>query len=182
MECHRKQPDTAKGHLRRLGLGVATLAMASAGLLGAAVPAGASGAVTVKLVSHSGLGKILVNRAGMTVYIFTSDAPNKSACTGGCLAVWPAVTVPKGTKPKGGPGVKGLGTISSGGKLQVTWDKHPLYTYALDSAPGVVNGNNVKEGSGVWYAATSKVVTTGAAKSSTGANGSSGGSTGGYGY
>ena len=177
-----KRQSTANRHLRRLGLGIATLGLVTAALLGGAVPAGASGKTTVKLVSHSGLGKILVNGAGRTVYIFTSDSSNKSACTGGCLAVWPPVTVPKGTKPTGGPGVKGLGTIPAGSRLQVTWDKHPLYTYALDSAPGVVNGNDVKEGSGVWYAATSKVVTTGAAKTSSGANGSSGGSTGGYGY
>ena len=141
MERHPTHPGTARRRLRRLGLGVATLGFVTAGLIGAAAPAGAAHKVTVRLVKHSGLGKILVNGAGMAVYVFTADSANKSACTGGCLAVWPPVTVAKGTKPTGGPGVKGLGTISSGGKLQVTWNKHPLYTYALDSAPGVVNGN-----------------------------------------
>jgi len=119
-------------------------------------PAGAASPVTVKLVTHGTLGKILVNGAGMTVYIYTADSANKSVCTGTCASAWPPVTVPKGTKPKGGPGVKGLSTVSVGGKLQLTWDKHPLYTYVLDTGAGVVNGNAVKEGSGVWYAATVK--------------------------
>ena len=144
-------------------LAVATAALATGfAFSAAALPssAGATGGTTVKLVSHGTLGKILVNSAGMTVYIYTADSANKVTCTGGCLSVWPPVTVAKGAKPKGGPGVKGLGTVSSGGKLVVTWNKHPLYTYALDTGPGVVNGNAVKEGSGVWYAATAKNVGT----------------------
>jgi hypothetical protein len=52
--------------------------------------------------------------------------------------------------------VKDLGTVSTGGKLVVTWNKHPLYTYALDTGAGVVNGDGVKEGTGIWYAATVK--------------------------
>jgi len=138
---------------------VATAALATGfAFTAAALPstAGASGGTTVTLVSHGSLGKILVNGAGKTVYIYTSDPANKVTCTGGCASVWPWVTVPKGTKPKGGPGVKDLGTVSTGGKLVVTWNKHPLYTYALDTGAGVVNGNGVKEGTGIWYAATVK--------------------------
>jgi len=144
-------------------LAVATAALVTGfAFSAAALPssAGATGGTTVKLVSHGTLGKILVNSAGMTVYIYTADSANKVTCTGGCLSVWPPVTVAKGAKPKGGPGVKGLGTVSSGGKLVVTWNKHPLYTYALDTGPDVVNGNAVKVGSGIWYAATAKNVST----------------------
>ena len=167
---------------RRPRLGRLALAL-SASVIGAgaaawnASPAGAATRVVLRLTAHSGIGKILVNSAGMTVYIFTADSANTPTCSGGCADIWPPVTVPKGTKPKGGPGVTGLGTVSSGGKLQVTWHKHPLYTYALDTGPGVVNGNGVKEGSGTWFAATAAKV---GAKTS-GTNGSTGGS-GGYGY
>jgi len=156
-----------------LGLGLGTLATATA------VPAGASGATTLRLVSHGSLGKILVNGAGMTVYIFTADGPNKPTCTGGCASAWPPVTVAKGAKPKGGSGVSHLGTVLSAGKLQVTWNHHPLYTYALDTKAGDVNGNGVKEGSGVWWAATAKQVhlTSSTTKTGSGSSGSSG-----YGY
>ncbi len=173
---------------------VARLAVAAAALgAGFAVsvaalpsPAGAASAVTVKLVGHGSLGKILVNRAGMTVYLLTSDPVNKATCTGGCASVWPPVTIPKGTKPNGGPGLTQLGTVASGGKLQLTWNKHPLYTYVLDTAPGDARGNGVKQGSGTWFAASAKHASAGAsagaAKTKTsGSSGSSGGS-GGYGY
>ncbi len=114
---------------------------------------------TVKLVKHTGLGKILVDTSGKTLYIFTGDSADKANCTGGCASIWPPLTIAKGNKPKGGPGVRQLGTIKSGDRLQVTWDKHPLYTYSLDNGPGSVNGNGVKVGGNIWYAATSKRVT-----------------------
>jgi predicted lipoprotein with Yx(FWY)xxD motif len=113
---------------------------------------------TVKLVSHQGLGKILVDAGGMAVYVFSGDHPNKATCSGGCASVWPPLTIAKGAKLTGGPGVKHLGTIASGARRQVTWNKHPLYLYALDTSSGVVNGNGVKMGSYVWYAATSSRV------------------------
>jgi predicted lipoprotein with Yx(FWY)xxD motif len=162
------------------GLGALALAAPS--------PAGASshGSTTVKLTSHSGYGKILVTSSGMSVYVFTADAANKSNCTGACLSLWPPVTVKKGTKPTGGPGVQHLGTIPDGSKLQVTWNKHPLYTYTLDTSAGMVNGNGVMAGSHIWYVATSSRVTSsssgsGSTPTTAGSSGGSGGS-GGYGY
>ena len=158
MNSHTAKPRASKRH-RFARFAVATAALTTGfALSAAALPsaAGASGRTTLKLVSHGSLGKILVNGAGRTVYIYTSDPANKVTCTGGCASVWPWVTVPKGTKPQGGSGVKDLGTVSTGGKLVVTWNKHPLYTYALDTGAGVVNGDGVKEGTGIWYAATVK--------------------------
>ena len=113
---------------------------------------------TVKLVNHKGLGKILVNGAGRTVYIFTGDHPNKATCGGVCASIWPPLTVKKGTRVFGGPGVGHLGTIAAGRNRQVTWNRHPLYLYSLDTRSGVGNGNGVKQGSSVWYAATANRV------------------------
>ncbi|HEY7937567.1 MAG TPA: hypothetical protein VID26_10630 [Candidatus Limnocylindrales bacterium] len=83
----------------------------------------------------------------MTVYEFDQDVANSgtSACTatGDCIATWPAVTIPAGTTPTGGPGVPGkLGTItrSDSGALQVTYNGVPLYFYSGDSAVGDSNG------------------------------------------
>ncbi len=139
---------------------------------------------TVKLVVHQGLGRILVDAAGKTVYVFTGDSANHATCTGGCASIWPPVTLPKGAKPRGGPGVTHLGTIKSGNKLQVTWYKHPLYTYTLDSGPGMVNGNGVKQGSNTWFVATVARVT--AKEQPVGTTTTTSGSTmlppGGYGY
>ncbi len=80
----------------------------------------------------------------MTVYTFTKDAKDSgtSACTGGCITKWPALTVAAGETPKGGTGVSGtLATITrDDGTLQVTYNGLPLYFFANDKAPGDANG------------------------------------------
>lgn len=107
--------------------------------------AGPSGA-TIEAMSVGGMGTILVAGSnGMTVYTFAKDVKGSgtSACTGGCIARWPALTVTAGTKPIAGSGVTGsLGTIkrSDDGTLQVTYNGLPLYFFTGDSAPGDTNG------------------------------------------
>ena len=108
-------------------------------------PAGASGA-TIQGRTTGSAGAVLVASAnGMSVYTFAKDTPNsgRSACTGDCIATWPAVTVPAGSTPAAGSGVSGaLGTItrSDSGALQVTYDGLPLYFFSGDRAPGDLNG------------------------------------------
>jgi len=105
-------------------------------------------ATTATLLSMT-LGSQTVLVAGsnnMTVYTFTNDVAGngKSACSGGCLTKWPAVTVPAGSAPTAGTGVSGsLGTITRAddGSLQVTYNGLPLYFYAGDKAPGDTNGS-----------------------------------------
>ena len=38
---------------------------------------------------NSGLGTILTNSKGFTVYLFEKDSRSRSACTGACAAAWP---------------------------------------------------------------------------------------------
>jgi len=119
-------------------------APASQGVAGATQAAGGSATVMAKSVSS---GTVLVAGSNsMTVYTFTNDTAGsgKSACSGGCLTKWPALTVPAGTSPTAGTGVSGaLGTItrSDNGSLQVTYNGLPLYFYAGDTAPGDTNGS-----------------------------------------
>jgi predicted lipoprotein with Yx(FWY)xxD motif len=106
----------------------------------------ASNGATVEAKSVAGVGTILVAGSnGMTVYTFAKDRKGSgtSACTGSCIARWPALTVPGGTKPVAGTGVMGtLGTIkrSDDGTSQVTYNGLPLYLFTGDSAPGDTNG------------------------------------------
>ncbi len=107
-------------------------------------PSAASGA-TVQATSVGTIGTVLVAANGMTVYTFTHDVANsgKSACSGGCLTTWPAVTVPAGATPTAGTGVTGtLGTITraDNGALQVTYNGLPLYYFSGDTAPGDAHG------------------------------------------
>jgi predicted lipoprotein with Yx(FWY)xxD motif len=108
-------------------------------------PSAAAG-TTVEAKEVGTIGTVLVDgTSGMTVYIFTKDTKDSgtSACTGDCLATWPALTVPAGATPSGGSGVTGtLGTITRAddGSLQVTYNGLPLYFFKNDSAPGDANG------------------------------------------
>ncbi len=106
-------------------------------------------------VANTGLGKILVNKRGFTVYAFSRDARNKDRCAAmaGCLGVWPPVTTHG--RPRAGHAVNGsrLGTIKiSGGRLQVTYAAHPLYLYSMDGAPGQTGYVGASQFGGVWRA------------------------------
>jgi predicted lipoprotein with Yx(FWY)xxD motif len=137
---------------------IAALSVLAAALLGvslvvtgpASTTAGSSRAF-LKIASISGVS-VLTNARGYTLYWFVPDTPAKSTCYGTCAVYWPPVT---GT-PAAGPGVTGkLGTIRrSDGAAQVTYDRHPLYTYVGDSAPGQANGNNINLNGGLWHEMT----------------------------
>jgi len=142
-------------------------------------PAAAAAATggTVDAASSS-LGKILVAKNGMTLYMFASDQNGKSSCSGPCAQYWPPYT---GT-PKVGAGLDAslLGTtMRSDGKTQVTYDGHPLYTYAGDSSPGATNGQGQNTFGALWWvvAPNGSVVKTAAAQPATSTSGG-----GGYGY
>ena len=126
-------------------------ASTSAAAPAASAPAAASGAPAaggpvIMTATVGTQGTLVVASAnGMTVYTFTKDVANSgtSACTGGCLTKWPAVTVPAGSTAAGGSGVTGkIGTITrtDDGTLQVTYNGLPLYFYSGDKAAGDANG------------------------------------------
>src|SRR3954453_21051950 len=89
----------------------------------------------------SGLGQILDDSKGRTVYLFQKDTGTKSACTEACASAWPPVLVTG--KPVAGSGVNPsqLATAQrADGGRQVTYNGHPLYTYTGDKQPGDTNG------------------------------------------
>jgi predicted lipoprotein with Yx(FWY)xxD motif len=105
---------------------------------------------TLQVTSNPTLGKILVNSAGFTLYIFKNDSPGQSNCSGSCAALWPPLTISKNAHPTAGTGVKGLlGVIQrSDGSYQVTYNGAPLYLYAGDTKAGETNGQGLKN---LWY-------------------------------
>ncbi len=112
----------------------------------AATPAPAAGTATVMAKTIGSQTILVAGSNGMTVYTFTSDTAGsgKSACSGGCLTKWPALTVAAGATPTAGDGVTGqLGTITRAddGTLQVTYNGLPLYFFQNDKAPGDTNGS-----------------------------------------
>ena len=99
------------------------------------------------------LGRVLVNSRSDTLYLFAKDRHGKSTCYRTCARYWPALV--KHSKPKLGAGVKKslLGTTRrSNGTRQLTYNKHPLYTYKLDTGAGQTNGEGLKAFGARWYA------------------------------
>ncbi|MGN6796477.1 MAG: COG4315 family predicted lipoprotein [Streptosporangiaceae bacterium] len=95
-----------------------------------------------------GVGMVLVDGSGKTVYSPQQEAHGKILCTGACLSFWFPVTVAAGTQPHDAPGMAGtLGTIrrSDDGKSQLTYNGRPLYTFRLDQGPGELHGNNFSD-------------------------------------
>jgi predicted lipoprotein with Yx(FWY)xxD motif len=123
------------------------------GSSGAAPASGGTSSVATVSASRTSLGMILVDGSGRTLYLFEKDQPNQSACAGACVAAWP-VDQSSGA-PKAGNGVTAslLGTIKrSDNTTQVTYNQHPLYYFARDSAAGQHNGQGVDAFGAKWYA------------------------------
>ena len=111
------------------------------------------GSAEIKTMSTS-KGRVLANAKGMTLYWFARDTGTRSRCTGSCAAYWPPVT---GTAvaADGTSLPKGFGTIKRpDGQTQATYDGHPLYTYAGDTAAGQLNGDGLRASGGRWWAVT----------------------------
>src|SRR2546421_226857 len=71
---------------------------------------------------------------------------------GGRAALWPPL-ITKG-KPQAGPGVRAslLGTTKrKDGKLEVTYNHHPLYYFVTDRKPGQTTGQGVNQFGGPWW-------------------------------
>jgi predicted lipoprotein with Yx(FWY)xxD motif len=125
---------------------------------------------TVKTAKVAGVGTVLVDAQGKTLYTLT-NAGQAVACTGVCLTAWPPLVVKAGTKAKGAKGVSGLGVAADG--VQVTVKGLPVYRFAGDTGPGMAKGEGLSSFGGVWHV----VKTSGkAAKTSSTSSGS------GYGY
>jgi predicted lipoprotein with Yx(FWY)xxD motif len=117
--------------------------------------AGATGNRAKLQLQRTGVGTILVNGRGFTVYAFTRDGRNQDNCAkvSGCLSIWPPVTT--SGKAVAGRGVRAglIGTITlKSGLKQVTYAGHPLYTYVADSGPGQTFYVNVSQFGGRWPA------------------------------
>jgi predicted lipoprotein with Yx(FWY)xxD motif len=102
---------------------------------------------TTVAVANSKLGDILVDGEGRTLYAFTKDQGDQSACSGECATNWPALT---GTATAGtGAQASLLSTATqASGTDQVTYDDKLLYHFAGDAKPGDTNGQGVGT---VWF-------------------------------
>lgn len=152
-----RTPAAASAIFGAAALATAAAIVTLAGIAAARPPRAspaAGGRAQIRLM-HTGLGNVLVDGRGFTVYAFSRDGKGKDRCatTSGCTQTWP-VTRTQGS-PRAGHGVRSalLGTIRlRGGITQVTYGGHPLYGYSGDSSRGQTDYVGASQFGGVWRA------------------------------
>ena len=116
---------------------------------------GAGGeAAAVAAGSAAGVGTVLVDSKGMTLYYFQKDqrGSGKSKCEGACASAWPPLTTGGEAEAMSGVNSSMLGTIErADGSTQVTYAGWPLYTFVEDKKPGEDNGTDSKAFGASWY-------------------------------
>jgi predicted lipoprotein with Yx(FWY)xxD motif len=141
---------------RMAGLVTLMLTLGMIGFFAAGSVASTQSSGTVSL-RRTSLGLILVNARGHTLYLFAKDRGARSSCNGSCSRFWPPL-LSRG-KPTAGSGVNKslLGTTRrSNGSMQVTYNKHPLYTYALDKRAGQTKGEGNSLFGAKWWAVSAR--------------------------
>lgn len=140
--------------------GVAAIVAAALGLAAcggssnsSSSPASTTAASGTISLAKTDLGDVLVDRQGMTVYLFEKDTNGTSACSGACAANWPALTVSGSPTAGSGIDTAKLGTTTRpDGTKQVTYNGHPLYLFKGDAKAGQTNGEGVSAFGADWYA------------------------------
>ena len=139
-------------------------------------------ALDVVAVTNTVLGRILVDGRGRTLYLFERDKHGTSTCSGLCASEWPPVIA--SGKPLAGAGAQSslLGVTKRGdGRLQVTYNHHPLYTFVNDTSKGQTSGEQLNAFGAEWYVLSKAGVEIAKAFPTTNNDGSEP-SSGGYGY
>ena len=118
------------------------------------------------------VGRVIVDAQGRTLYRFTAEAQGRPVCTGACVSTWLPATV---ASASGLPAH--VATVRrNDGKLQLTYDGHPLYRYAGDRSTADANGQGV---GGQWFVVKPSGTSNGSGSSGTTTSGTS---KRGYGY
>lgn len=116
-----------------------------------ATTAAPAGPATVK-TAETGIGTVLVDADGKTLYLFANDQGTTSAVPANILQAWPPLTVTG--EPVAGEGVEESKLESAqqpDGQTWVTYDGHLLYRFTGDTGPGQTNGHKLGN---VWFAVT----------------------------
>jgi predicted lipoprotein with Yx(FWY)xxD motif len=126
----------------------------SSGSSGSSDTASGTGTDTVAVKDVDGVGDVLADSSGRTLYTPDEEANGKVLCTGACTSFW--IPVAADGTPSAAPGVAHLGVIERpDGTKQVTVDGKPLYTFTQDS-PGQAKGNGFSDEFGsqhfTWHA------------------------------
>ena len=143
-------------------------ALAGSAAASATTTASAHAAVKISTGNVPGLGTVLVDAKGKTLYMFVPDKQRHVTCVSTCAAIWPPVKLPAGAKPVAAGHAKasllGSDPNPAGGRV-VTYHGWPLYTYVTDTHAREATGQALNLNGGLWYvlAPSGKIVRTKAA-------------------
>ncbi len=160
--------DRSRGQRGRRRAGRLTATVVGAGLLAVTFAASAGATTTTTVTTAKSSKGTVLAAEGNTLY----SVKTKKACDAKCHKTWSPALLPQGVtaaSASGGVDASKLGTTSSEGGLQITYDGKPLFWYAKDKASGQVKGN-LSDKWGKWTAVVTK-----ASSSSSGGSGGSGG-------
>lgn len=132
---------------------LATACSSAAASYPSSAPAAGNSATGTVIGTQAGsAGAFLTAGSGRAVYLWAADGMNMSACSGACTAAWPPVPATGTLTATGGAKASDLGTITrSDGTKQVTYDGHPLYYFAGDSAARQTSGQGSDEFGAKWW-------------------------------
>jgi predicted lipoprotein with Yx(FWY)xxD motif len=120
-----------------------TVASAASSPPNGAPSARPSAAATVRTAPATVAGTtetILVSARGLPLYVYRPDTAASSLVTGALAQLWPPLTSPAPVAA----GLNGkLTVLNDANGQQVTYNGHPLYTFA-DDRPGQVTGQGVQ--------------------------------------
>jgi len=134
------------------GRGVYRWAPASTRPVSLPAQAAPSGDAVVGTADH-GLGPMLVDGQGRTLYRWQADTRPTSRCSGACAQAWPPVTTMASVRSGAGVQPSLLGLVKrGGGSAQVTYAGHPLYRFAGDTAAGQDRGQGSRAFGARWWA------------------------------
>jgi predicted lipoprotein with Yx(FWY)xxD motif len=112
----------------------------------------------------NGLGNMLVDDRGKTLYMWEGDKSGQSACYGRCAVFWPPAFAYGA--PVAAPGTQAalLGlTKRTDGTSMLTYAGHPVYGFLPDAQPGDVKGQGSNGFGAPWWvldAGTGQAITT----------------------
>ena len=152
---HQPNALTAAARRPRMILAAAALAAFAAASFAFHAPAthAAQAKGAVVSTAKTSLGRIIVNSNGRTLYLFEKDRGGKSACSGQCATFWPPLITSGKPRVTGGARASLIGTTRrADGRLQVTYNHHPLYTFVKDKKAGQTNGEGVSAFGATWDA------------------------------
>src|SRR5689334_11672706 len=98
--------------MKAIGLiAIVAAAVSLAGFGTASAASGSASSATSVSTGKTGLGRIIVNGQGRTLYLFEKDKRGRSACSGACAGYWPPLIAHGKPIATGGAKQSLIGTI-----------------------------------------------------------------------